>query len=203
MKNKHMLSLLQSGYTTVHVAFDQMAKPVAKAPPMPTAGGRPWQDGPGHFAEPDWPKRAPLSTYAYKTRDLNTKPGDKVVVERGGVLSIAEVVSVDPVPRIDVDAEFDYKWIVQRINLAAYHAEQEAEVQFADMLQNVERERQREELVASMTAHLQPGTQARALFDNAIAQFGAQAALGMQTPVHPTPQPATAPADENLGMQCR
>jgi hypothetical protein len=190
MKQKHVLSLLQTGYTTVNVYFADHKEQRPAAPRG--AAPAPWASEPAQaWQQPQAP--APR-TYTYKTKDMDLKPGDRVIVESpqsNTGLTIAVVHSIDPAPRIDVDADFDYKWIVQRVDMAPYNAILEAEAKFNDTLQEVERTHQREILLGKMTEHLPPNSQARTLFDAAVASFsaafGAQPAI--EAPVAPAPQP--------------
>ncbi len=48
--------------------------------------------------------------------------GDKAVVDVSGQLKIVDVVRVDRTPQIDPKADFEYKWVVCRVDLAAYKA---------------------------------------------------------------------------------
>jgi hypothetical protein len=135
--------------------------------------------------------------YTYKARGA-IAVGDSVVVEAHGALCIATVVGVDAAPRLDLDSDLDYKWIVQRVDRTEYDKAQYEEQEFADTLQHVEAIRQREELMNSMAAHLPPGTVARAMFDAAIARASKPAALPT---AQPQPAPAAPQAEE--GMKCK
>lgn len=209
MKNRHMLSLLQSGYTTLQVAFtERETSPIAMPPSTAGMAPAPWQQPIGHTFQDDRGRVRPLQSYTYKTRDLSIKVGDRVIVEdlksKTG-LTIGAVVNVDVAPVIDVDADFDYKWIVQRVDMGAYERVLQDEAEFNATLQEVERQHQRDELVAKMTAHLPEGGVARTMFDEAIARFAgkapAQAAIE-QAPA-PAQQPTEAWAPVGGGVQCK
>jgi hypothetical protein len=194
MKQKHMLSLLQTGYTTVNVYFADHNGVEAAVPKARGAAPAPWAED-TRVWNPNMQAQTPTPrTYTYKTKDRDLKPGDRVIVESQNShtgLTIAVVHRLDETPRIDVDADFDYKWIVQRVDMAPYNAILEAEAKFNDTLQEVERTHQREILLSKMTEHLPPNSQARTLFDAAVASFsaafGAQPAIA--APVAPAPQP--------------
>lgn len=199
MKQRHMLSLLQTGYTTVHVALQSTVATAPKAPGRPEPRVQPgvpvapWGESPR-----PWDPIAPrVPTQVFKTR-VKLVPGDTVVVENNGGLELATVHVVDSHPRIDVDADFDYKWIVQKVDMQTYESLLAEEKQFMDTLQEIERQKQRDELMANMSAHLPVGTQARAMFDAAIAQYSGQAALGHQAPAQAPigTQPEQAPAPQ-------
>lgn len=217
MKNKHLLSLLQKGYTTIQVFFQDHGYPAAPtAPPAPAqAQWRQPEAGPRDhqtqsMTAPRAIPRAPCAPapghalYTYKARG-QIAVGDRVVVESrtGSGLAIAVVHSVDPAPRIDVDSDLDYKWIVQRVDLDSYAKILDQEQAFADQLQEVERQHQRDELTAKMTAHLPEGSAARKLFDDAVANFGGGVAvaytgdLNGETGQHPVEETRVA------GVACK
>lgn len=136
MKQRHLLALLQSGYTTIQVKFDNTPK-----------------------------------TYTYKAR-CHIEIGDRVIVDtpRNG-LTLVEVVGIDKAPRIDIDADFTYKWIVQKVDRTDYDRIVEQEKAFMDTLQEIERVRQRDMLMQSFKDHLPEGSQARVMFDDAVNQL--------------------------------
>jgi hypothetical protein len=140
MKQRHLLALIQNGYTTVQVRFDNTPK-----------------------------------TYTYKARG-HIEVGDCVIVDtpRNG-LTLAHVVGVDKLPRIDIDADFTYKWIVQRVDRTEYDRTMEQEKAFMDTLQEIERVRQRDLLMQSFRDHLPEGSAARQLFDSAVSTITLEA----------------------------
>ncbi len=143
MKMRHIVALLQEGYTTIQVQFQ-----------------------PGQ------------RFYTYKG-DLadNIQPGDYVVVDTpSDGYKIVRVHNVDAVPQIDVDADFSYKWIVQKVDPSKYLARVEAERAFADQLREIERIRQREQLIQDFHEKLPEGSAARAAFEAAVQRLGAPAA---------------------------
>lgn len=178
MKQKHLLSLLQTGFTTIHVVFDNEHIPATPAPTAHNSGQvrQPWAEPP---VTPSARWTPEVRKYTYKA-DLadNLQQGDAVVVEspKAGLV-IARVVAVDPTPRIDVDADFDYKWIVQKVDRTAYDKRNMGEREFQDTLQEVERVKQREILVRSMAENLPAGTEARRMFDEAIAMVSGKPAI--------------------------
>ncbi len=180
MKHKHLYSLLDTTFTTIHVVF-------SNAVPAANTGRavRPNEArSPLRYVEDD----APADSYVYKSPlDANVSVGDHVVVftPREG-LRIAKVVQVDAAPVIDVDAPFDYRWIVQRIDKEAYQERVDREERFSATMLEVERTKQREALVNSFQASLPEGSAARALFD---------ATAGMLRPVAPVTPPFAAGVD--------
>jgi hypothetical protein len=170
MKQKHLVSLLQKGFTTIQVQFphgdpSEAPKVTMAMPPMaPT----PWSEPHPTHRTAQQP-RPRVFAFTYKAKLPAPAVGDQVLVDTSNQgLVVANVVGVDPVPRIDMDADFDYKWIVQRVDRTEYDAAVAQELAFADTLQAVEAEKQREEMVASFQARLPEGSAARSLFDRAL-----------------------------------
>lgn len=139
MQHKHLLALLQSGYTTIEVMF-----PVTDSSKLPKA-------------------------YTYKARlEDNIQKGDHVVVDSPSKgLTVVEVVNVHKTPNIDLDAPFTYKWIVQKINRAAYDDTLAKEAEFLETMMEVERVHQRELLLSKFKDHLPEGSEARKMFEAA------------------------------------
>jgi hypothetical protein len=116
MKTRHLVSLLQDGYTTVKISFAKGS-----------------------------------SLYTYKTH-LTLAIGDYVVVDKRGGFSVGQVIIVDEHPTIDTDADFDYKWIVQKVDTTAYEkllaSEKEARVAIA----KIGRDKAREATLAALSS---------------------------------------------------
>jgi hypothetical protein len=162
VKHKHLYSLLDQSYTTIHVVFATGSK--MKHEPGASPIRRPFEEQ--TEGESGYVYKAPLTE--------NVKVDDYVVVhtpQHG--LAIAKVVKVDEVPDIDLDAPFDYKWIVQRIDRESYNERLEREKRFAASMLEVERQEQREKLVTSFKDSLPEGSAARALFDQTVASLAA------------------------------
>jgi hypothetical protein len=67
--------------------------------------------------------------YHYKTVDAEIKAGDQVIVDSPfNGLTVVEVDSVVEYFEVTLGA-FDYKWIVARVDLAAYERQKSAEVE--------------------------------------------------------------------------
>ncbi len=162
MKQHHLLSLLQNDFTTIHVAF---RSDIDNAVSAPSNGGT------SGFETTRSPKPKVPRTYTYKaliTDEL--KADDFVVVDhpKGGPM-VGLVISVDAVANIDVDADFEYKWIVQKINRVPYETRLKKESEFLETMKAVEREAQRSELVKKFAEHLPEGSPARQLYDTAVS----------------------------------
>lgn len=143
MKQRHLISLLQNDYVTVKVVFQR----------------------------PDY---APITgstnkRYTYKAR-LPIAKDDIAVVEVSSRLAIVKVVEVNDVPQIDVDADYDYKWLVQRIDRTAYDNTVAVEKKFTEAMMAAEKAHQRLLLAQKFTDHLPIGSEARTLFDAAVAE---------------------------------
>lgn len=140
MKQRHLLALLQSGYTTIQVVFEGSNKP-----------------------------------YTYKARGQIIADDYVVVNSPSKGLVICKVVGVDKTPRIDIDADFTYQWIVQKVDTTEYNRVKEQEREFMDTLLEIERARQKDILMNSFCEHLPEGSSARVLFDNAVKRIGGEA----------------------------
>ena len=167
MKQKHLASLLQENMTTVRVVFsdDSLFQQTPKQ--EPSTSGRlhlkaPWegwspkasgahidiygdvQEGnlrPEAFINQNQHKQkaGPKSYVCKVLREDGYKPGDVAVVNSPRGLTLVMVVQVDEHPQIDVDADFDYKWLVQRVDMTRYNRQLEAEKNFQAVLLEIER----------------------------------------------------------------
>lgn len=61
------------------------------------------------------------ASYTYKTLETH-RPGDFVVVEARDAFSVAKVIEMDEVADINPDADFELKWVIQRIDPARIEA---------------------------------------------------------------------------------
>ena len=172
MKQRHLYSLLDQSFTTVlvtlvHEPVNYQA-PAASAPPPPGQRGKP---------PLPWAGEAQYTskTYTYKVpRDWTIAVDDYLVVHRDtSGLHIVRVVRVDAEPQIDIDASFDYKWAVQKLDLTTYQARIEAERTFADAMLQVERVRQRELMISGFHNNLPADSEARKLFDQTVGRLKA------------------------------
>lgn len=160
MKQSHLLAMMQNDMTTIHVAFRSDLKEAVV-------------EDPSSFATLGGSKSAKtVRTYAYKAALIDDiQPDDYVVVEgpKGGPM-VALVVRVDEKANIDPDADYDYKWIVQKVDRRAYEARLQRDAAFLETMKEVEREAQKATLIENFKNHLPEGSDARAKFDAAIAQ---------------------------------
>lgn len=106
----------------------------------------------------------PNKPYTYKT-DIDLAVDDLVVVCVNGKYSIAKVVRVDVRPRIDYDAPFEYKWIVQKVESKAYEARVAHEEQIREELDEVEHMHQRQVALEKILGTLPEGSEARKAFE--------------------------------------
>ncbi len=152
INHNHILSLLQTGFTTIAVSFevnmDSEVDPVLRARNRNTR----------------------VKEYTYKALETdNIKVGDLVVVDSPSEgLTIVQVTRVDAKPRIELDAPFSYKWIVQKVDRTRYDDLLKQEEQFKDALVEVERTKQREQVMKDFKEVPPEGSEARKLFDATI-----------------------------------
>lgn len=77
--------------------------------------------------------------YTFKADgDLNLKVGDYAVVHANNRLTIVQISAVHAQPQLDPQAEFEYKWVVDKINLQRFitrhKQQQQAEKLYRQML---------------------------------------------------------------------
>lgn len=181
MKTKHLVSLLQDNFVTVSVVFNSdrnqaapVAPPLAHVSPKhqtkqtpPPAWAQELQ------AEDQWgerPRHGAQQAYIYKAVKTDQyKAGDFVVIEDPQrVLKIAEIVEVHEHAQIDYDSDYDYKWIVQRVDLTSYANVLKAEQTFKAGMVEVQRITERNKLIAEYKANYLPtDPEAQRVFENA------------------------------------
>lgn len=139
MNNRHLMTLLQENYTTVEAIFT---------------------------GDKDDAKSEHFKRYTYKI-PLNAgyKENDFAVVMAPLGLNVVLIVKIHPKPKIDLDADFTYKWLIQRIDLAEYEKRKEKEEAFLEMLVDIERTHQRNILLNKFQECLDE--ESRVLFENA------------------------------------
>lgn len=198
MKQKHLFSLLDQTYTTVKVAFTDRVLPAgtydngADLGEYDPGAGAPRTNLGQVKAKPG--KTPPWGGdrgrgYTYKVpKAWDIKEGDTLIVltERAG-LAFVHVVSVDDMPDIDVDADFHYRWAVQKVDLTEFQELTLKEEQFGRQMIEVERVKQRESLLDSFRNSLPEGSAARTLFEQTTASL---------SPPVPPQAPPVAPAPE-------
>lgn len=196
MKQKHLFSLLDTSYTTVGVQFGEAAQkpqPVRRrfAPgdlsPDAIAEQKRQERERLHPSAPQAPQWDTPSLFTYKVpRAWNVQEGDQLIVlaPRDG-LKVVLVVRADDNPVIDVDAEFDYRWAVQKVDMTEFQELTLKEQKFGVQLQEIERVKQRESLMDSFRSSLPEGSAARLLFEQTTASLQGE-------PVAP-PAPPQAP----------
>lgn len=135
MTPKQIINLLQKDVRTVGVKFQNGS----------TAGD--YNENPtyGH------------KEYTYKT-NFALEEGDIAIVKVGNSFRVVKVTRVDETPDLDPHSEKPYKWIVQKIDSAAYDEQVAAEKKAEKLLLELERVRQRELIVETMKKGVKPGS---------------------------------------------
>lgn len=168
MNQIHLLSLLQEGFTTVHVQF-----PSEMTHPQVRDANNGLQRRSRALSQLAGEEECSGKAYTYKARlEDKLQVGDYVVVDtpREG-FKIVRVVGVDPSPVIDVNSPFEYKWVVQKIDTTTYDAIQANEQNFKNALVEIERVKAREQLLHDFDTKLPPGSDARKMFEEARASM--------------------------------
>ncbi len=169
IKPKHLLSLLQTGFTTIQVQFP------ADLPQGEVTASR-------HDRNSGQTVVGKVKDYTYKIMGP-CSPGDTVVVDSPySGLTCVKVISVDETPRIDLGADFTYKWVVQRVDTSAYKEMLEKEEAFTSQVEEVQRINQRDQLLRQYADAFPAGSPARDAFDKALKDFNPQLANSL-TPI--------------------
>lgn len=121
----HLITLLQKGYTTCEVKFQDK------------------HHGPQS------------QNYTYKVpTSLNVQPLDLVVVPVGDLkdrsFKVVEVQVVHPEPEIDVSAPYALKWVVCKVDTAAYDDQMKREEEAITLLRKGERKAAQERALAAL-----------------------------------------------------
>lgn len=176
---RHAISLIQNGYTTVQINYDTTAQVPPEVPDLPAVPSfepkpeapMPWQSGsfpPPPVAPRDGrAKIVPPKLYTFKAPKDAVKVGDLVVVNGSHGLTVARVHVVHDRPRIDLQADFDYQWIVDRVDLNGYKEKLAEEEKLRGVLQEAESQRQRKQLLEDLLSMYPEGSDARKLLDQA------------------------------------
>lgn len=136
---RHMLAFLQDNYTTVSVKFLNDIGIISGS-----------------------------KDYTYKVLlEDNIKEGDTCVVDVSGVKKLVVVTAVHSTPKIDPSAQYDFKWIVQRIDTSRYDQQVAVEEKVRDMFFEIERENQRKKFVDEFKTGLEG--RPLELFNEAVA----------------------------------
>lgn len=108
--------------------------------------------------------------YTYKVpTSWDTKVGDVLVVDAPSTgFTAVEVTAVDKAPQLDADADFTYKWAVQKVDRSGYDAQLKREALFLEQLAEVERLSARAETLAKVSTALQDKPDAAAAFQKAV-----------------------------------
>lgn len=125
MRQNHVISLLQSGYTTIQCVYDLSAD-----------------------AKPSGVLRA----YTFKTT-LELKEDDLVVVPHStGGMKVVKVVAVHAEPKIDLNANFDYAWTICKVDTSEYERIQKAEALASEELNKAEQKKLRAQALEGLQA---------------------------------------------------
>lgn len=156
MKHKHLLSLLQTDYVTVQVSFNSHTHKGMHLPQQINFGDS--VDLVDKYGK----------LYTYKCADLTIKAGELAIVHVAGGFKLVTVMVVDKEPQIDLDADFTYQWIVQKVDTTTYDKLNESEAKFNKALVEVEKVSQRDLLMKKVTEGLPEDSPVHQLFKDAM-----------------------------------
>lgn len=115
---------------------------------------------------------APQRAYVYKCHNsMAVGQGQQAVVMTDGGMRIVTVVKVDDFADIDLNADYDYKWVVSVINTAVYDDLLDKEAKFNRLVTEARRTKVREETLASFKSVLPTEGEAAKLFHEAFNLF--------------------------------
>lgn len=170
MKTSNVFMLFAKNFTTAHVVFPQDAANIVVQKHQPIRAGKihPWKvEGAdiSDFVE------GKVKTYTYLVdKSLKLVAGDRVLVDSPSKgLIVVYVAKVDDVAKVDLDASFDYKFIVQKVDTSAYDAILAQKLEFDDAIRAIEMERQREKLQEEYASRFETGTKAGKMFADLIS----------------------------------
>ena len=117
---------------------------------------------------------------------MDLRVGDAVVVPvTGNGFKIGQVIAVDAQPDLNLDAPFQYKWVVGKVDFQAYNERLMMEDRIGAKVQDLERENLRKNLVAGLM---------ESMGSEAVGLIGAL--VGAQVPEVKTVQPEAVYAEE-------
>lgn len=124
-----------------------------------------------------------------KEYTMNIEQGDKVVVETRYGLKIVDVREVHVGVDIDLDARYNYRWIVCKIDLDIYNLLVDVDKDFAATMAQINLLREQEKLVQDLEANLQlpEDSKARQLYEELRTCIKSFARIGSDTPVNAAP----------------
>lgn len=208
---RHLIELLTEGkFTTVQVYFETQLDKYREDMPAPPNGLQhprsarssvafrkpelneyPWGEvAPETAMFPFVDAALPAKTYTYKVNHMqaaNLAKGDRVVVPTDAdAFAVATVWMVDKTPQIDYNAQFEYRWLVQKVDAQEYNQNLAHEQQFRALLEENEKQRQREAIRSSMLQNMLPtDPDSLAQFNEALKVLGVPA---FAAPVAPPAQ---------------
>jgi len=116
--------------------------------------------------------------YTYKVPNkVKLEKNDWVVTARANTFGVAKVTRVDEVPQINANAQYEYTWIVQKVEAAAYKEQIRIEGELKKELLQVENAHQREVLIEKMSKHLPEESEAGKMFKG-IREKASQLVIG-------------------------
>ncbi len=188
----HAISLIQTGYTTVKVCYDIGAPTPPAVPPTMLGVGAlpaPELEESASPVAPPWNQPHQVNTtpippvpgsarngrekisgpslYTFKADKDLVQVGDLVVVNGTHGPAVARVHAVDERPRIDLNAPYEYKWIMARVDGAAYQKRLDEEEKIRTVLQEAETQRVRKQLMDDLLSMYPEGSDARKLLEKA------------------------------------
>lgn len=184
MKQMHLLTLLQDNFVTVKVQFQRREENTG----TPRSGV--WSDA-CNFG---------TKKYTYKAlRGLNLVAGDHVIVPAAGGMAVVKVADIDENLDIDLDANHEYQWVVQKLDTTVYDRLQKEAKEFYEVQLAVEREKQRKTFQDAYIKDLPPESPARLKFEKLMESCQQTVAMLPGSVAPPPPCGGTIPSAQAAG----
>ena len=165
MKQHHILNAMQNNFTTIEIKFlnnDNVDFPVD----VEDADGNSLLKVPGWISQPIDSRKA----YTYKALRDTCEVGDYVnILAPGSTLKVGVITEVHEAPLINFEADFEYKWIVGKIDLRAYADNLIHETELIRKFAAIERNHQRNAAMLKVRENFEGDSKMLAAFDQVAA----------------------------------
>lgn len=98
----------------------------------------------------------------------NFAENDSAIVDTSSGLKLLKCLEVHDKPKIDLYANHDYKWVIQKVNFERYNKLVEAEEKFSDVLQDMEKIKVQDEIRAHILDTAGSNSEILKIFNGAV-----------------------------------
>lgn len=189
MLNRNAVSLMQENMTTIQVEINPKTSPdgallhsAVQPAPAEFPDSNAYHHHPRSAPMPAAPAQFQVYTFKINTSEFPVI-GDHVVVSTTKGMRVGVIREVHASPQIDLHADYDYKWVVGKINMDDYLATLHREKAFTTALEEIERQKQREEVRKSFAESMGDSDLLTNMFNGAISSLNQK----LEAPVADTP----------------